>query len=65
MLVKISLVVAMCSGVHLDQVQSKLAELRQANPSAVVSMRVDKKAQCYKGQILTGRDAKLLEEIGK
>lgn len=65
MLLKISLVVALCSGVHFDQVQKKLAELTAANPGAKVSVRIDKKAACANGQVLTGSDAKLLEALGK
>jgi hypothetical protein len=65
MLVKISLVVALCSGVHFNQVQKRLAEIQSANPGAKVSVRIDKKAACANGQVLTGADAKLLDQLGK
>lgn len=63
MLVKISLIVALCSGAKMENIQSKLAELKAANPNAEVSIRIDKKAACYKGQVLTGKNAKLLQQL--
>lgn len=63
MLLKISLIVAMCSGVNFGDVQKKMAEVQSHNPGAVVSVRIDKKAACLNGQVLTGKDAKLLEAL--
>lgn len=63
MLTKIVLVIALCSGVKLETVQSKLVELRKLHPDAAISYRIDTKAQCYKGQVLTGRDAKLADQL--
>ena len=65
MLLKISLIVAACSGVHYDQVAKELAGLRASYPQAQVSYRIDTKAKCVGSQVLTGRDAKLLEALGK
>lgn len=65
MLTKITLVVALCSGVTMEKIQARLVALRGANPGAEVSVRIDKKAQCYQGHVLTGKDARLLEQIGK
>lgn len=63
MLLKISLIVAMCSGVNFGTVQKKLAEVQASNPGAQVSFRIDKKAACANGQVLTGKDAKLFEAL--
>lgn len=63
MLIKISIIVALCSGTHYADVTKKMSELRQAYPEAVVTARVDKRAQCADGMVLTGRDAKLLEQL--
>lgn len=63
MLTKIVLVVALCSGVKYQTVQTKIAELQAHNPGSTVTLRVDKKAQCLNGQVLTGKDAKILEEL--
>lgn len=65
MLTKITLVIALCSGVHFGDVQKRMTNLMAANPGAQVSVRIDKKAECANGQILTGKDAKLLTELGK
>lgn len=65
MLVKISLVVALCAGIHYADVQKELTRLQQDNPGAIVKARVDRKAACANGQVLTGADAKLLETLGK
>lgn len=65
MLVKISIIIAACSGLHYADVQKKLTEVQSANPGAIVSFRLDKKAQCSNGQVMTGKDAKLLEALGK
>lgn len=65
MLTKIALVIAMCSGMSFGQVQQKVAEVQKANPGVQVSVRIDKKAACYNGAVLTGKDAKLLEALGK
>lgn len=64
MLLKISLVIAMCSGVNFSTVQNKMLEVQKNNPGAIVSVRIDKKAACMNGQVLTGKDAKLLEALG-
>lgn len=64
MLMKISLIVALCSGVSFQDVQHRLLQLQQANPGAQVSVRIDKKAACANGQVLTGKDAKLLAALG-
>lgn len=65
MLTKISLVVALCSGLHYGDVQKKIQAIQTQNPGTVVSVRVDKKAACFGNQVLTGRDAKLFEALGK
>jgi hypothetical protein len=65
MITKIALVIALCSGVTVDQVEQKLAEMRKANPGVDVSFRLDKKAQCYNGRVLTGKEAKLFQALGK
>ena len=65
MLTKISLVIALCSGLNYGDVQKKVHDIQSANPGTVVSVRVDKKAACYNGQVLTGKDAKLLQALGK
>lgn len=65
MLTKITLVVALCSGIHASDVQKRMADLMRSNPGSTVSIRIDKKAQCYNGQILTGQQAKFIEALGK
>lgn len=65
MLLKISLIVAMCSGVSFQDVQKKMIEVQSHNPGSIVTVRIDKKAACSNGQVLTGKDAKLLEALGK
>jgi hypothetical protein len=65
MLTKITLIVALCSGAKFDTIQSRLAELRKANPGTVVSVRVDKKARCIGKTILTGPEARLAEQLGE
>lgn len=65
MLLKISLIVAMCSGVSFGDVQKKMIETQRNNPGAIVSVRIDKKAACLNGQVLTGKDAKLLQALNK
>ena len=63
MLLKISIVVAMCSGIHFGEVQKKMAEVQAANPGATVSVRVDKRAVCSGGLVLSGKDARLMEAL--
>lgn len=65
MLTKISLVIALCSHLGYGDVQKKINQIQSNNPGTVVSVRIDKKAACYNGQVLTGKDAKLLEALGK
>ena len=65
MILKLSLVIAMCSGVHFADVQKKVSELQKQNPGAIVSYRIDQKAVCANGQILTGKEAKLMQTLGK
>lgn len=65
MLTKITLIVALCSGVSFHDVQKRVHDLQQANPGTVVSVRVDKKAACSGDEILTGKDARLLSQLGK
>lgn len=45
MLIKIALIVSMCSNVNLSDVTKKQAELQKANPGAKVTVRFDKKCQ--------------------
>lgn len=65
MLLKISLIVAMCSGVSFSDVQKKMMDVQSRNPGSIVTVRIDKKAACSNGRVLTGKDAKLLEALGK
>lgn len=65
MLTKLTLVVALCAGHTFGDVQKKVQEITRSNPGATVQVRVDKKAACYNGMVLTGKDAKLLEQLGK
>ena len=48
MLVKIALVVSLCSPVNMTTVMKKKAELEKQNPSAQVTVRLDKK--CMQAQ---------------
>lgn len=45
MLIKIALIVSMCSNVNLADVSKKKAELEKHNPGAKVTVRFDKKCQ--------------------
>lgn len=65
MLTKITLVIALCSGMKFGDVQKRVSDVQRSNPGVQVSVRVDKKAACYQGTVLTGKDAKLLEQLGK
>lgn len=65
MLTKITLVLALCSGVKFDDVAAKIQSIQKSMPGVQVTTRIDKKAACYKGMILTGKDAKLLSQLGK
>lgn len=65
MLTKIVVVVALCAGNTVQSVQSKLADLRAKHPDATVTYRIDKHAKCVGNQVLTGKDAKLAEALGK
>lgn len=65
MLVKISLVIALCSGVKYADIQKRMSDLISQNPGSQVSVRIDKKAACYDGKVLTGKDAKLIEALGQ
>lgn len=65
MLTKIILVIATCANMSVEKVQDRLQEIKAANPGAEVSYRVDTKARCYKGQVLTGKDAKLFDKLGE
>lgn len=47
MAVTIALIVSLCGGVSLDQVNQKRSALEQANPGAKVSVRI-KKETCSK-----------------
>ncbi len=63
MLVKISLIVALCAHPNFNEVQKRMTELQSQNPKAAVSVRIDKKAICSNGMVLTGKDAKLMSEL--
>lgn len=65
MITKITLVIALCANMTVDKVEQKLAQVRASNPGTEVTFRVDKKAQCYGGRVLTGKEAKLFEQLGK
>lgn len=65
MITKLTLVVAMCAGLHYGDVQKKVQELQTQNPGTQVSVRIDKKAACYQGTVLTGKDAKLMQALQK
>ena len=52
MLVNISLVVALCSGLSMTQIQTKMHALESSNPGAKVSLRLDKKAECNGSEII-------------
>ena len=63
MLLKITLVIAACAQMKYGDVQKKLAEVQTRNPGATIALRLDKKAQCSNGLVLTGKEAKLFSEL--
>lgn len=45
MLLKITLVVSLCAGLQLTQVQKRIDELKKQHPGAKVTVRVDQKCK--------------------
>lgn len=64
MLTKIVIVVALSCGVKFPDLQKQIQTVQAHNPGAVVSYRIDRKAQCINGQVVTGKDAKAIEALG-
>lgn len=46
MLVKISLVIALCSNLSTGSIQAKMHELQSKFPGSKIALRIDQKAAC-------------------
>lgn len=65
MITKITLVLALCMAPKAADVRSKLAELRNHNPEAIVSLRLDNKARCANGVLISKspKEAEILARL--
>lgn len=60
MLLKISLVVALCSNLSTQQIQSKMHEVEARNPGSKVTLRLDQKAECTStGEIIAKKSKRV------
>lgn len=63
MLVKISLVIALCSNLSTGSIQAKMHELQSKFPGSKIGLRIDQKASCdAQGHVMVKKTRNQLAE---